>query len=178
MKLADTPQRIVLAVTETTPVNRLWGAAMRLLEDSPGELVTLYVEEDRWHRVASLPFTREVSRTGRVADFTLSRADQIQKDAIARIRAAVHRLAEEARLESRFEILPESDVERLRKFLDNQANVLVAPAFISSRPVYSVLSKLECRILLVEVPEEQDQNGEDSGSAAGPSDDARPLTPR
>lgn len=169
MKLAESQRRIVIAVTETTPVQRLWGAAMRVLEDSPGELVTLFVEEDHWRRVASLPFTREVSTTGRVADFTNTRADQIQKEAIDRIREAVRRLAKEARLEPSFEIMPESDVERLRKFLDNSGNVLVAPAFISSRPVYSVLSQLECRILLVEVPEDQ-------GSPVAPSDDSRPPT--
>ena len=86
MKLAESKRRIVIAVTETTPVQRLWGAAMRVLEDSPGELVTLFVAEDRWRRVASLPFTREISRTGRVADFTHNRAKQIQKDAVARTR--------------------------------------------------------------------------------------------
>lgn len=157
MKLAKSKRRIVIAVTETTPVQRLWGAAMRVLEDSPGELVTLFVAEDRWRRVASLPFTREISRTGRVADFTHTRAEQIQKDAVARAQEAIRRLAEKASVEPSFEVLPETDVERLRAFLGSSGNVLVAPAFISSRPVYALISQLDCEILLVEVPEERNE---------------------
>ena len=53
MKLAESQRRIVIAVTETTPVQRLWGAAMRVLEDSPGELVTLFVED--LEALAALP---------------------------------------------------------------------------------------------------------------------------
>jgi hypothetical protein len=155
MKLAESKRRIVIAVTETTPVQRLWGTAMRLLADSPAELVTLFVEEDRWRRVASLPFTQEVSRTGRIANFTRYRAEQIQKDAIARARKMIRRLAEKERVEPSFEVLPETDVDRLRMFLDSSGNVLVAPAFISSWPVYRVLAQFDCTILLVEVPERQ-----------------------
>lgn len=168
MTTASKHQRIFIAITETTPVRRFWREAMHVLEESPGELVTLFVEEDRWQRVASLPFTREISRTGRVADFTRKRAEQVQKDAIARVQGAIRRLAEQERVEPSFEVLPESDVERLRTFLGSSGNVLVAPAFISSRPVYTVLSQLDCRILLVEVPEEQ-------GASAPPSEDERPT---
>lgn len=60
--------RIVIAVTETTPVARLWEAALRLLRDTPAELTALYVQDDRWRRAASLPFTREILRSGGVAD--------------------------------------------------------------------------------------------------------------
>ncbi len=162
MKLAESERRIVIAVTETTPVQRLWGAAMRVFEDSPGELVTLFVEENRWQRVASLPFTREISRTGRVADFTRNRAEQIQKEAVARVQEAIRRLAEKESMEPRFEVLPETDVERLRTFLGNSANVLVAPSFISSRPLYAMISQLDCKILLVEVAEEQNEPGDPS----------------
>ena len=127
--------------------------------------MTLFVEEDRWRRVASLPFTREISRTGRVADFTHNRARQIQKEAVARTREVIRRLAEKESVEPSFEVLPETDVERLRTFLDSSGNVLVAPAFISSRPVYAVLSQLDCTIMLVEVPEEHDEP--DAPSAGG-----------
>ena len=134
---------------------------MRQLEESPGELVALFVEEDRWHRAASLPFTREISRTGRVADFTRKRAEQIHRDAITRARTAILELAEEARLEPSFEVLPESDVARLREFFGSRGNVLIAPAFISTRPMYAVLTQLDCRILLVEAPEEEGRPEED-----------------
>ena len=162
MQRAETKRRIVITVTETTPVHRLWGAAMRVLQESPAELVTLFVEEDRWQRVASLPFTREFSMTGRVADFTHNRAEQLQKDAVARAQEAIRRLAEKERVEPSFEVLSEADVERLRAFLGGSSNVLVAPAFISSRPFYTVLSQLDCTILLVEVPEGRDAPSEDA----------------
>ena len=171
MTPASEHQRVFIAITETTPVYRFWHAAMHVLEDSPGELVTLFVDEDRWRRVASLPFTREISRTGRVADFTRKRAEQIQKDAIARIQEAIRRLAEQESVEPSFEILPETDVERLRTFLGSGGNVLVAPAFISSRPVYAMLSQLDCTILLVEVPEEE-------GASDDSSADDRPTRKR
>ena len=160
MTPAEPKPRIVIAVTEFTPVHVLWRAAMRLLEDSPAELVALFVEEDRWHRVASLPFTREISRTGGVKDFTRRRAEQIHRDAIARMRDAIQTLAKEASIKPSFEVLPESDVAKIRDFVGDRRNVLVAPAFISSRPVYAIFSELDCRILLVEAAEEQAQTEE------------------
>ena len=161
MTPADRKPRIVIAVTETTPLRTLWRAAMNLLEERPAELVTLFVEEDRWRRVASLPFTREVTRTGRVADFTLGRAEQVHREAIARVKEAIRGLAEEASVEPRFEVLAEADEKRLREFVGDEGNVLVAPEFISSRPLYTILSELDCRILLVEATEQQEPS--DSG---------------
>jgi hypothetical protein len=64
MVKTEMKHRVVIAVTETSPVARLWDAALRLLRESPADLVALYVEDDRWHRVASLPFTREILRSG------------------------------------------------------------------------------------------------------------------
>ena len=99
------------------------------------------------------------------------RYDAIQKEAVARAQQAIQRLAEKESVEPSFEVLPETDVERLRTFLGSSGNVLVAPAFLSSRPVYAVLSQFDCTILLVEVPEEQDEPG-------GPSADDRPTQTR
>jgi hypothetical protein len=147
--------RIVIALTEASPVPELWRVAMRVVEEAPAEIVTLYFEDDKWRRAASLPFTREISRTGRVSDFSVRRAEEIHREAIARARSLVAQLADEAEVSSDFEVLPESDATLIRKFLGSQ-NVLVAASHISQRPIYVELTKLDCRILLVEAHEEGD----------------------
>jgi hypothetical protein len=148
--------RVVIAVTETAPVARLWETALRLLRDSPAEVAALYVQDDRWHRVASLPFTREILRSGGVAvEFTRQRADQVSRERAARVREAIRKLAAEAHVEPAFEILDESDVLHLREFIGSRENILVAPSFISTRPIYAMLSELNCRIELVEAEEEE-----------------------
>jgi hypothetical protein len=147
--------RVVIAVTETTPVGLLWETALRLLRESPAELAALYVQDDRWHRVASLPFMREILRSGGVAvDFTRQRAEQVRRERAARVREAIRKLAAEVNLEPVFEILDESDALRLREFIGSRENILVAPSFISTRPIYAMLSELNCRIELVEAREE------------------------
>ena len=47
------------------------------------------------------------------------------------------------------------DAERLREFIGSRENILVAPSFISTRPIYAMLSELNCRIELVEAKEEE-----------------------
>jgi hypothetical protein len=152
----DVKLRIVIAVTETTPVALLWEAALRLLRESRAELAALYVRDDRWHRVASLPFTREILRSGGVAvEFTRQRAEQVSRERAARVREAIRKLAAEAQLEPAFESLDESDTLRLREFIGSRENILVVPSFISTRPIFALLSELNCRIELVEAKEEE-----------------------
>ena len=150
--------RVVIAVTETTPVARLWETALRLLQETPAELATLYVQDDRWHRVASLPFTREILRSGGVAvEFTQQRAEQVGRERAARVQELVRKLAAKANLKPAFEVLSESDAERLREFIGSYENILVAPSFISTRPIFALLSKMNCRIELVEAEEEEER---------------------
>jgi nucleotide-binding universal stress UspA family protein len=152
----DVKLRIVIAVTETAPVALLWEAALRLLRESRAELAALYVRDDRWHRVASLPFTREILRSGGVAvEFTRQRAEQVSRERAARVREAIRKLAAEAQLEPVFESLDESDTLRLREFIGSRENILVVPSFISTRPIFALLSELNCRIELVEAKEEE-----------------------
>ncbi len=149
--------RVVIAVTETTPVARLWKAALKLLRESPADLVTLYVEDDRWHRVASLPFTREILRSGGIpVEFTRQRAEQVSRERATRVRERIQKLADEANVKPVFEILSESDAERLREFIGSHENILVAPSFISTRPIITMFSEMNCRIELVEAEEEED----------------------
>ena len=154
----DVKLRIVIAVTETTPVALLWEAALRLLRESRAELAALYVRDDRWHRVASLPFTREILRSGGVAvEFTRQRAEQVSRERAARVREAIRKLAAESKLEPVFESLGESDAARLREFIGSRENIFVAPSFISTRPIYAMLSEMNCRIELVEAEEEAEK---------------------
>ena len=150
--------RVVMAVTETTPVARLWETALRLLQETPAELAALYVQDDRWHRVASLPFTREILRSGGVAvEFTQQRAEQVGRERAARAQELIRKLAAESNLKPAFEVLSESDAERLREFIGSYENILVAPSFISTRPIFSMLSEMNCRIELVEAEEEEER---------------------
>ena len=158
MARTDVRLRIVLAVTETTPVARLWETALQLLRETPAELAALYVQDDRWYRVASLPFTREILRSGGVAiEFTQQRAEEVSRARAARVQELVRNLAAESKLEAAFEILSESDAERLREFIGSHDNILVAPSFISTRPIFAMLSEMNCRIELVEAEEEEER---------------------
>ncbi len=155
MAKTDLKHRVVIAVTETSPVARLWDAALRLLRESPADLVALYVEDDRWHRVASLPFTREILRSGGIpVDFTRQRAEAVSRERAARVHELIQKLAAESNLEPAFEVLREADTTRLREFIGSRENILIAPSFMSTRPIYAMLSEMNCRIELVEAEEE------------------------
>jgi hypothetical protein len=148
--------RVVIAVTETSPVARLWEAALRLLRESPADLVALYVEDDRWHRVASLPFTREISRSGGIpVQFTRQRAEAVSRERAARVHEMIRKLAAESNIEPAFEVLREADTTGLREFIGNRENILIAPSYMSTRPIYAMLSEMKCRIELVEAEEEE-----------------------
>jgi hypothetical protein len=159
MTKTDDRLRVVIAVTESSSLAALWPAAMKLMSESPADLVALFVDDERWRRAASLPFTCEISRIGGpVADFTLQRAEQINKEAISRMQHRIEQLASKADLALKFEVLPESDLKRIKELVGTGQNVLVAPSFMTTRPIYAHLTRLDCRILLIEVPEENRQN--------------------
>ena len=155
MKKTDDTLRVVIAVTESSPLSALWRAAMNLMGESPAELVALFVDDDRWRRAASLPFTREISRvSGAMADFTVQRAEQLNREAITRTRHRIEQLASKADLALAFEVLPETDQNRIKELVGAGQNVLIAPSFITTRPIYAHLTRLDCRILLVEGAQE------------------------
>jgi len=134
-----------------------YNRALRLLRETPADLAALYLQDDRWYRVASLPFTREVLRRGGIpVDFTQQRAEQVSRERAARVREVIRELAAESKLEPVFESLSESDAVRLREFIGSRENIFVAPSFISTRPIFSMLSEMNCRIELVEAEEEQE----------------------
>ena len=150
-KKSDDKLRVLIAVTEASPLSALWRAAMNLMSESPAEILALFVDDNRWRRAASLPFTREISRvSGAAAEFTVQRAEQLNEEAIKRTQRHIEKLAAQADLSLAFEVLPESDQKRIEDIVGTGQIVLVAPSFITARPIYACLTRLDCRILLIE----------------------------
>jgi hypothetical protein len=159
MRKTDDTARIVIAVTEFTLVHQLWREALQRLRKSRAELFALFVTDDRWHRAASLPFTREISKvSGMDADFTLRRASQVHEEAIDRTQCRMEELASEADLALIFEVLRESDQKRIHELVAGSQNILIAPSFMTRQPLFAELQKLDCRIVLIEAEEESDEN--------------------
>lgn len=147
----DGTRRVLIAITESCPVDLLWRAAIRRLAGSGAALTAIYVAEGHWHRAASLPFTREISRvSGANEDFTPQRASQVSDAAATRAKEMIGKLALAANLSPAFEVLAESDLNRLRDLLAGAGNLLIAPSLIRRRPIFAEFEKLGCRIELVE----------------------------
>ena len=144
-------RRILLAVTETSPLTPLWRAVAEHLVDSRGELITIFISDNRWHRAASLPFTREISRIGRTnVKFTSKRAEQIDKDVVDRTRLQLQRLADEAELRFVFEVLRDNQTTQLQELVSLKHDVLIVPSHLRGWPVYAEFARLNCQILLVD----------------------------
>ena len=144
-------RRILLAVTETSPLTRLWGVVAEHLVGTPGELITIFISDDRWHRAASLPFTREISRIGRTnVKFTSKRAEQIDRDVVDRTRLQLQRLADEAELQFVFEVLRDHQTSQLHELVGVEHDVLIVPSHLRGWPVYAEFARLNCQILLVD----------------------------
>ena len=142
---------IVIAITELAPVQQIWRAALQFLEESSAELHALFVEDQRWHRAASLPFTQEISRVGgEYVDFTLQRAVEVHKEAIDRAQRQLQQLAAESRRELAFEVLPETDQNRIRDLVANGDCIVIAPAVLAEQPVFRELRELGCRLVVIE----------------------------
>lgn len=158
MKKRSEGRRIILAVTERSPLPALWRVAKQHLEHPQDEVITLLLRDDRWQRAASLPFTREVSRiSGAHRDFTQWRAAQIDDEAAARLAHQLQRLAEHAKRQIDFEVLPERNVADVLEQHSIAADVLIASAELKRCPVYAKLVELRCRLLFVDADEELEE---------------------
>ncbi len=152
-KRSDKPRvdRVVITITEVVPVRHMWREALRLLQGSPAELVALFLSDDRWHRAATLPFTREISRvSGSHEDFTAKRASKVHRDAIDRIRAELERLAGEEEQELEVDVLPESEQQKIRERVAGSPSVLVVPSFMANHPLFEELKKEGCEIVVID----------------------------
>ena len=144
-------RRVMLALNETSSLHDLWRAAMEHLAGEHAELITIFVRDDRWRRAASLPFTEEVSRaSGSSMNFTLQRAEEVDRDAAMRTQGRLQQLATDSEIQLAFEILAEHEAARIHEFVRSEPDLLIAPSFFKGRPIYSELARLKCRILLVD----------------------------
>lgn len=144
-------RRVMLAVTEASSLQSLWRAAMEHMTGERAELITVLVRDDRWRRAASLPFTEEVCRaSGGSMNFTLQRAEEVDRDAVVRTQGRLQQLATDSEIQLAFEILAEHEVTRIHELVRSESDVLIAPSFFKGRSFYSELARLKCRILLVD----------------------------
>ena len=116
MSDAETIRRVLLAVTETSPVESLWQTLIAAVEESRADVVTVFVRDEHWRRAASLPFTREIFRlSGSQAAFTHRRAQQVSLDTALRVRQRLEQLASETRVKLVFEVVSEQEGDELAR---------------------------------------------------------------
>lgn len=153
-KTCDT-YRVFLAVTERSPLADLWKVAEEQMKGTGAQLVTLFVDDARWRRAASLPFTQEVSRvSGSRREFTAQRAAQIGEHVADRLRRQVRELAAGAELQIKFEVVTEHEVAWLSNIGGGEQDVFIVPSHLKQGPMITELSQLSCRVLFVDTGEE------------------------
>ncbi len=156
MSRRDELRRIVIAMTESSPVADLWAAAMEQVRDSHAELVAVYLHDERWEHAASLPFTREISLVGgSVSDFTLYRAEQLLTETVALLRNQIEQLASKAGLNVAFEVLPESDKALVQALFASGEILVVATPVLRQHRIFEDLPGLAQKILLIEPEDSQ-----------------------
>lgn len=153
------PRRVALAVTESSPLDKLWNVLVEHLEGSQAEIFTIFVSDDRWHRAASLPFTREISRlSGSDRDFTQQRAAAIHGDLAGRAREHINRLAAETKQQISFAILSEREAPEVRQLVSVECDVLIAPSMLEHWPIFAELMRVNRQVLLVDIEEQEHGN--------------------
>jgi hypothetical protein len=150
---------VALAVTESSPLERLWQALVEHLAGEQAEVVTIFVSDDRWHRAASLPFTREISRlSGAGQDFTRQRAAALHGDTAGRTRDQISRLASETKLQITFEIISAHESPELRQHICIERDILIAPIALEGWPIFAELARVNRNVLLVDVEDHEHGN--------------------
>lgn len=150
-------RRIVIAMTESSPVADLWAAAMEQIRDSRAELIAVYLHDERWEHAASLPFTQEISLVGGSAtDFTLHRAEQLLAEAVSLLRDQIDQLASKAGLQVAFEVLPESDTALARALFGSGEILVVGSPVLREHRIFADLRELAQKVLLIESEKSRD----------------------
>ena len=153
------PRRVALAVTEGSPLEKLWNALVEHLEEADTEIVTIFVSDDRWHRAASLPFTREISRlSGTDQDFTRQRAAAIHGDLAGRAQERIKSLAAETKRQISFAVLSGREAPELHQVISIEYDVLIAPSILEHWPVFAELTRINRQVLLIDVEEQEHGN--------------------
>jgi hypothetical protein len=150
-------RRVMLAVTETSPLEKLWQSLVEHVAGSRAEVVTVFVRDDTWHRVATLPFAVEISRiSGARVAFTQRRAEQLGEDAAGRTRQRLEQLAAETGLRMIFEVLTAPEAGEVRRLADIERDLLIAPSALKGMPLLTELTTRHRQVLLVEVEEQSE----------------------
>jgi hypothetical protein len=144
-------ERVVIALTETSSIADLWETAMQAISSSDAELIVIFLHDERWHRAASLPFTREISQVGGgTSDFTLQRAEQLLAQKVRSLRNSIEERAKSAGLPVAFRVLPETDQAQTRTLVDCDASIIIGPAVLAEHPVFLELKSVVKRMVLIE----------------------------
>ena len=144
--------RILLAVTESSPVERLWQSLVEQVGGAHAEVVTVIVSDDSWRRAASLPFTHEISRiSGMPAEFTHHRAEHVRTEAAGRAREQLERLAEDSQVELEVEVVTEDDDSRVGTVVTIERDILIAPSVLEGKPLFAKLARWHRKVVLVEI---------------------------
>lgn len=163
MTTENDTRRIVIALTETSPVTILWRAAMAFREETSADLVTLFLQDERWLRAASLPFTREFPRSGaRPTEFTHQRAREVGQEMAKQARRLIEQLADKAKAKVLFETLLEPDRGRLVELVGESRSILIAHDAITALPIYVHFVELGCQIELIGSSAEKDDEEDDN----------------
>lgn len=158
MAATDQIPHVLVAVTEASPFDQLWRAALDVMRQSGGELTVLLLQDDRWHRAASLPFTREISwLSGIHSDFTLQRAEELSRSALGRLRDLTTQFAAEAKLNCSIREFAETDASGIRTLVTGRRSIVVAHSLITTLPSYALLKQLDCQIVFVDAEGQPDR---------------------
>ena len=148
-------RRIMLAVTEASPLDKLWQSLVEQVAGAQAEVVTVFVSDDTWYRVASLPFAVEISRiSGARAAFTRRRAEQLGEDAAGRTRQRLEQLAAETGLQLVFEMLTTTETGQIQRLVEIERDLLIAPSALKGLPLFAELAGGHGKVLLVEVDDQ------------------------
>lgn len=152
MSAAKDRRRVLIALTETGPVRRLWQALNEILRELPeSEILAIFFPDDNWNRAASLPFTREVLiSTGAIRDFTPQRAREIVDELARRARSELEALASESGSSLTFQIVTTASEAQLEGLAIEAGSVVVAPSELAGSPAHALFERLSCKIVLVE----------------------------
>lgn len=155
MSDAGDVRRVLLAITETSPLERLWQSLTEHVASAEAEVVVVMMTDDRWRRAASLPFTREISRfSGNQAAFTEDRAQKVGQHAAQRAQKQLQQLAAAAKLRLVFQVLTDDEEVQVRSLVSVACDVLIAPSALGRKPLFAELMRQHREVVLVEVDDE------------------------
>ena len=107
------------------PLEKLWQSLIENLAGANAEVVTVFVSDDTWRRVASLPFAIEISRiSGTQVAFTQRRAAQLGEDAAGRVRHRLEQLAASTGLHLVFEVVTTTEAVGVRRLVDVERDLV------------------------------------------------------